>query len=48
MKFKVLPEEEKWRVPLILELLETRYKSIDLQGFEIKEINDMINDACTG
>ena len=47
MKFKPLPEEEEWRVPLILNLLEIRNSTMSLDYFSKDEINVMIEQACT-
>ena len=47
MKFKPLPEEEQWRVPLLLNLLDIRNDSLDLDNFGKEEIEDIIFDICT-
>ena len=33
LEFKRLPEEEQWRVPLILELIDTRHNKVNLDHF---------------
>ena len=46
MKYKPLPDEEQWRVPLILNLLEIRNKTMSLDAFDSKEINKTIEQTC--
>ena len=46
MKFKPLPEEEQWRVPLFLNLLEIRNDTMVLNNFEKEKIDDMIKEIC--
>ena len=41
-----VPENEKWRLPLLTELLQVRDRNL-LQGeFERKEVDDMIRYLC--
>ena len=47
MKYFPLPENEKWRVPLINELLSVKAQNHILPGFTSKEIDDFIVYACT-
>ena len=46
MRFKPLPEEEHWRIPLLFNLIDIRDKNLDLDNFEWKEIQHMIQDVC--
>jgi len=46
LKFKPLPEQEQWRVPLLLNLLDIRNNSMVLDNFEKEEIEDMIKQIC--
>ena len=40
-------EENKWRLPMLSELLQTRSGTKDIPGFEKAEIDLMIEDFCT-
>ena len=46
-KFRTLPEEEQWRIPLLLNLLDIRNDAMELDHFEKPEIEDLIHDICT-
>ena len=41
------PREEEWRIPLLMELLDTREGRSDITGMNSAEIELMINHVCT-
>ena len=47
LKYKPLPEEEQWRVPLLLNVLDIRNHFMELDNFGKAEIEHMIYDVCT-
>ena len=42
-----IPEQEKWRVGLIHEMLEIRSSEVQLEGFTVEETNEILEFACT-
>ena len=46
MEFKAVPQDEQWRIPLLLNLLEIKKDSMQLNGFQDEEIDSMIEDVC--
>ena len=47
MKYFPVPEVQQWRVPLLHELLGARDNSLEINDFNLDEINTMIDDICT-
>ena len=45
--FSPVPENEKWRIGMLKELLEIRSNDLALENFSKDEINDMVNYVCT-
>ena len=45
--YKEPTTENSWRLQLLKELMNTRNDSMDIPGFDDKEIDEMINDICT-
>ena len=46
MEFKAVPQNEQWRIPLLMNLLEIKKDIIELNGFQKEEIEAMIEDVC--
>ena len=46
-EFVPVPEEEKWRIPLVKELIEVKYNQLVLEGFSRSQIDEMVYDICT-
>ena len=47
VKYKQLPEDEIWRIPLMKEMIFARDNNIEIEGLSRRDINDMINYVCT-
>ena len=47
VSYHPVPAEEEWRISLVRELIEIRNQTADLQGFSWKELDDILNFACT-
>ena len=47
MKFKLLPNEEQWRIPLLLNLLDIRNDTLEVENFGKEEIQHIIEEICT-
>lgn len=47
MNYFPIPEQEKWRESLVLELLLLNNNDFELSGFEKNEIADILKDVCT-
>ena len=43
----VVPENEKWRLPIITELLQIRSSQLSLTDFDTNHIEDMLKFLCT-
>ena len=42
-----IKDEEQWRLSLIDEIIDIRYKQLDVEGFESEEIEEILNYVCT-
>ena len=47
MRYFIPPPEEEWRIPLLLEMLDTRGGRVDIPGIDTKDIDDMIHEVCS-
>ena len=47
MRYKKIPESEKWKVPILKELLETKFGKVPLPDLEQNELNEMIKLIAT-
>ena len=47
MSYFSCPNEEKWRIPLVQNLMSIRLSEIFLENFERKEIDAILEDICT-
>ena len=46
LQYFPVPEHEKWKIPVLEELLETRKDFTELQGFSSEDITSMIDYLC--
>ena len=46
MKYQDVPQNEQWRIPLLLNLMAVRNNSMELKDFQDEEIDAMIQDIC--
>ena len=47
MKYFELPENESWRLPVIFDLLNTRRNLMEITGFNVQEVEDLLKHVCT-
>ena len=47
VRYKNLPEDEAWRIPIMTEMIFARDNNIEIEGLSRRDINDMINYICT-
>ena len=47
VRYKQLPEDEVWRIPIMTEMIFARDNNIEIEGLSRRDINDMINYICT-
>ena len=47
LEYYPVPEDEKWRLSLLSELLDSRSLSSEIPGFTHEEVTDLINFVCT-
>ena len=47
IKYKHLPEDEIWRIPILKEMIFARDNNIAIEGLSRRDINDMITYLCT-
>ena len=47
MNYSAVPESEKWRVPMLLELLDCRNEKVTIPNFSTVETEDILHFICT-
>ena len=47
LDYHPISEQEKWRVPLIMELIDTRNRKLLIPGFSFDEIEDLLSEVAT-
>ena len=47
MRYFTLPENESWRLPVIFDLLNTRRNLMEITGFNVQEVEDLLKHVCT-
>ena len=47
VRYRNLPENEHWRIPILNEMLFARENNIGIEGLSKKDINGIINYVCT-
>ena len=47
LEYFAIPDDEKWRISLINEILEAQNLSYEIQDFSFDDLHDMLAYACT-
>ena len=47
VRYRKIPEEERWRVPIMREMLDAKHKNVDIAGLSNRDIDDILNFVCT-
>ena len=47
LKFRELPQEEEWRIPILLEILEARRNNVSIDGLRRRDKNEILHYTCT-
>ena len=47
VRYRNLPENETWRIPIMKEMLFARENNLEIEGLSKKDINGMLNFVCT-
>ena len=47
IKYRELPEEEQFRIPILREMLDARDNNTTVDGLSKKDMNDIIRYVCT-
>ena len=47
VRYRNLPEDENWRIPILDEMLFARENNIEIEGLSKKDINGIITYVCT-
>ena len=47
MEYHPIAQEDKWRIPIVKELLEVRYNQLHIQGFDRSEVKEILENICT-
>ena len=47
VKYRKLPKNEEWRIPILDEMLFARENNIVLEGLTRRDVNHIINYVCT-
>jgi hypothetical protein len=46
MKYKAVPENQVWRIPIVKELIEVKAGNVVIEGFTNEEILEMLEHVC--
>ena len=46
-KYKHVPDDQLWRIPLLKEMIEVRAGTTQIEGFSDEEITEMMEFVCT-
>jgi len=47
MKYFDIPEENRWRIEFVKEILNLKIDQLQIEGFHDDELNEIINFLCT-
>ena len=47
VRYRNLPQDEEWRIPILKEMLFARENNIEIEGLTKRDINHIINYVCT-
>ena len=47
LDYHPISDQEKWRVPLIMELIDARKRRLVIPGFNLDEIEDLLSEVAT-
>ena len=47
IRYRNLPKEEEWRLPILSEMLFARENNVEIEGLSRIDINGIINYVCT-
>ena len=47
MKYRKTPESDEWKIPIMMELLQTRYDAVDISILEQNKMEEMIRIITT-
>ena len=47
VKYKQLPQDEIWRIPILNEMIFARDNTLEIEGLSRRDINDIIYYVCT-
>ena len=46
VQYKLVPEEEKWRIPMLKELIEVKAGNWKIEGFSNEELTEIVEFIC--
>ena len=47
INYNCISDSEKWKINIVNEIIDFRYKTIDISNFTNSEINDILDYVCT-
>ena len=47
IKYNEIEENDKWKVAMIREITDIKFKQIELENFSIEELNEILDHICT-
>jgi hypothetical protein len=47
LSYFTLDKENKWRIPMIQEIVNLKQGDLEVEGFDNDELNDMLDHLCT-
>ena len=47
IKYNEIEENDKWKVAMIREITDIKFKQLELENFSIEELNEILDHICT-
>jgi hypothetical protein len=47
IKYNEIEENDKWKVAMICEITDIKFKQLELDNFSIEELNEILDHICT-
>ena len=47
VKYRILPKDEEWRIPIVKEMIFARENNIAIEGLTRRDVNTILNYVCT-
>ena len=47
LSYNPVPEDQQWRIGFLREMIDVRAGDLEVDGFSVKEISEIIENICT-